>query len=311
MEFAQGEKIFDDLIAAGAELGESYYGKGLIRFGSGQLMDAEAFFEKCLKIHPSHTNALYYLGEIAERRHDAGAARQFYWKVLEINPNHAGAKRKIGPVSATDKETSPQPNNQQGLHNDLYDLLRRSEEPVEKEISRHLDEIASLIGTRNQRARALISAKGLSLVVLIAFACLAAGAIKTRSGLLGRQLLLFFLAVCVVVSFINIFLRAKTSKITCDRDWLLISWGIISKSVRNVHLFILSHRGVAVHQSLTNRITDDGTLQLQGCYLHGYFRRAELDILAAHFRQLNMLNPTSRNVLAALGKLSQIRSGPQ
>ena len=164
-EFAQAEKIFNDLVAGGAELGESYYGMGLIRFGAGQLVDAEALFEKCVKIQPTHANAFYYLGEIADRRHDSESARQFYRRVLEINPNHAGAKNKIGPVSAANSGPGLQPNNLQGLHNDFYDLLRRSEEPVEKQISYHLDEIAGLIGTRTQRFRALISMPGVILVV--------------------------------------------------------------------------------------------------------------------------------------------------
>jgi hypothetical protein len=64
-----------------------------------------------------------------------------------------------------------------------------------------------------------------------------------------------------------------------------------------------------------NRITNDGTLALgpatllRELTLRGFFRRAELDALSANFRQLSMLNPSNREVLATLGELKQIRSG--
>lgn len=330
-EFGQAEKILSDLAASGTELAECNYGMGLIRFASGQLVEAQALLERCVKLQPTHANAYYYLGEIAERRQDTESAKQFYRQALEVNPNHAGALEKIGLVSAADRrvpnEQERQPTNGHGvesvsgqrLQSDFYALLRRSEEPVEREISRHLDEIATLIGSRTQRFRALVSFRTLIVVPLVAlfglglYAFVMSNISFARSGTrnpLGLLILLVLFAVCVVFPLVT-YLRAKNSKITCDRDWLLISTGIVSKSMQNVHLFILSRGGVAVHQTLMNRITDDGTLQLQGHYLRGYFRKTELDSLASHFRQLSLLNPTSRNILAAIGELKQIRSGAQ
>jgi len=60
-----------------------------------------------------------------------------------------------------------------------------------------------------------------------------------------------------------------------------------------------------------NRLTNDGTLDLGGTTLKGYFRKNELEELSSLFRQLSLLNSTSREILAALGKLKNIRSGAQ
>lgn len=329
-EFAEAEKILNDVVASGSELGESHYGMGLIRLGSGQLMDAQALFEKCIKLQPNHANAYYYLGEIAERQQNIESARQFYKEALNINPQHLGAMQKMGLVSNTDRgrvnghglqptnghalpitnEQVLQPTNAKVQQSDFYALLRRSEEPVEQEISRHLDGIAALIAARNQRFQALISFPRLISVALVAIFGLVAALTLPPLALVVLPILLVA-SVLGLISLLVKFLRAKTSKITCDRDWLLTSTGIVSKSVQNKHLFILSRGQVGVHQTLLNRFTNDGTLQLTGLDLCGYFRKPELDTLSSHFRQLSLLNPVSRNILAALGELKNIRSGAQ
>jgi len=296
-----------NLIASGSELAESFYGMGMIRLGSGQMESAMEQFRNCVKLQPNHANAYYYLGQIAEEIQDTDGAKRFYARALEINPMHAGALKKVVRTRQAERvsfEASP-------TANDLYALLRKSDEPVEQEIAHHLDAIAALVGTRGTRMRAFIN---LRLLVIIIPLCLLIESILGPIVQARRPedyVVLFIFIFFPVVFFILILvaIKARNSKIACERDWLVISEGVLSKSTKNVHLFILSHGQVSVHQTLMNRITGDGALKLTGLSLYGYFRKAELGDLLVHFRQLSLLNPTSRQILAALGELKNIRSG--
>jgi tetratricopeptide (TPR) repeat protein len=315
-EYPQSEQIFKDLIASGSELAESFYGIGMIRLASGKLEDATKQFENCVKLHPNHANAHYYLGEIAERRNDPDGAKRSYQKAIEINPRHAGALKKVGPSRQPElQRTESLP-----VQSDFYGLLRRSGEPVEQEISRHLDAIAALIGDRCVRFRAVFGLlarfwRALGWLALLVAGAFLFGALNTPRNSEAKELLLSAgLALTVFFIFSVLFplvvsLRAKNSKIKCERDWLLLTKGVLTKSTKNVHLFLLSRGEVSVHQTIMNRRTGDGILRLTGLSLRGYFSKPELDDLSQHFRQLSLLNPTSRNILAALGELKQIRSG--
>ena len=317
-KYTGSEPIFKDLIASGSELPESFYGMGMIRLRSGQLENATKQFENCVKLQPNHANALYYLGQIAEQRNDAEGANNFYQKALAINPKHAGALKKVAPTAKPEKARPEAP----PIQSDFYALLRASAEPVEQEISRHLDAIAARIGTRHARFRAFISLGFVVLMILDAMACLVLGFLlshpaelaKSELGRIMPQLqlllacLLLLFPICFIVT-LTLFLQTKYMEITCERDWLLLTKGVLSKSTENMHLFVLSRGQVSVSQTFMNRMTGDGTLSIGGLSLHGYFRKPELADLSTHFRQLSLPKPTSRQILAAIGELKQIRSG--
>ena len=311
-EYAESEQIFKNLITSGSELAESFYGMGMIRLASGQLENATKQFENCVKLQPNHANAYYYLGQIAEQRHDAEGTKRHYDKVLEINPKHAGALKKVAPA----RELGVMKAVVSSTQSDLYALLRRSAEPVEHEISGHLDAIAALIGTRSERYRAFINLPKLFVIIFtagVSLACLATPFVVglPKQQYYGLRLIAVTMFLVTFIGTVTGYLQAKNSKIRCERDWLIRSKGVLSKSEENMHLFILSRGQVSVHQTLINRMTGDGTLELTGLSLCGYFRRPELNALSVHFRQLSLLNPTSRQVLAALGELKNIRSGAQ
>lgn len=310
-DYAQSEQIFKDLISSGSELAESFYGMGMIRLGSRQPDVAIKQFENCIKLQPNHANAHFYLGQIAEQRGDAESAKRFFEQALEINPKHAGALKKIGLAHQPDKAPEDKAPEASTMASDLYALFRRSTEPVEREIAHHLAAIAALIGTRRARIRAFISIPLMAVTipcVLIAPVWIWLELSTTRGMPPLAIVFVPFLFFSFLVQLVVV-LRARSSRITCERDWLLRSRGVLSRSTDNIHLFVLSRGQVSVKQTLINRITRDGTLKLTGLSLRGYFKKSELDVLSTHFRQLSLLNPTSRQILAAVGELKQIRSG--
>lgn len=89
----------------------------------------------------------------------------------------------------------------------------------------------------------------------------------------------------------------------------VVTTGVFSDYTTNHHLYFLSKCEVRVHRPLFNRITGDRSLLLDRLTLRGFFNANELSAVNGHFRHLSLMNPTSRNVLSALGELNNIRSG--
>lgn len=325
-EYERGERIFSKLIMSGSNMSGSLYGLGLVRLHFGQVDAALGQFEGCVKLDPRHANAMYYLGVIAEKKGQQEAAQNYYRKCLEIQPQHVGAARKVisvqpppippGPpeVHPPTPSALPAPVKENTYENkdyssDFYALLRKSNEPVEKEISSHLDSIAAIMNSRRQRATGLLSGFVITLLALdggIAAALLVNTGSSSEAGFLAAFALVSLLC---CLAFGSRLLRALTTSINCVRDWLIISNGILHKSETPLPIWLLRESPVSTDQTLINRLTGDGRLKLGKFVLKGFFTPHELASLSAHFRTLSMLNPVGREVLAAIGELRQIRSG--
>lgn len=328
------ENIFRQLVQEATELGGSFYGLGIIRLGAGDLNASEKYFQNCLKFDPNQANALYYLGTIWERRGNVREAREFYQRCLIAQPDHKSAlgwfARNVGLEAPpriqpqSPYQTKPQPPHQgeppyqpqpqpqlpptPPRRSDIYGLLRSAPEPVERELSSYLDSIGSTMTNRVQRFSALIGGGTIFLLVVegvLILATLSSNA-RTRAPF---ALAAFGLAVLIVVNLIIKLWSAKTTRITCERDWLNMTAGILSKSSINRHLWVLSAMGeVSTRQSLMNRITGNGSLLIDDLVITGFFSPNELKKLAKEFREMSMLKPGNREVLAALGELKQMRT---
>jgi tetratricopeptide (TPR) repeat protein len=332
-DYGASEQIFSQLLLAGSQQAESFYGLGVIRLNQRQLEVAQRQFESCLQLNPRHANALYYLGAIAENHGQTSQALARYQQCLQVNPQHGGALQKlrstpqppppVQPPAPLDHGRPPEPardgrpprDRGGDPRGDFYALLRSCDDRVECEMAELLDQIAALIGRRKQRAIARFSFFTLFLILLSVMTLLA----STRAP---AGLIIF--AVVTLIWLLRLFLnlvRAKSSQIWCERDFLLISRGILTRETKTHHLYLLSHRSAEKSQTLMNRLTRDGSLIFRNSHqasdklptpdltLLGFFRSTEIDTLMSHFRALSMLTPTNREVLAAIGELKQIRSG--
>ena len=347
-DYSGGEQIFSQLLVAGLQHADSFYGLGVSRLNQNQLDVAQRQFDSCVRIDPAHSNALFYLGAIAESRGQMTEARTRYQQCLDANPQHLGALKKIGspartpmrfgldphngdnsgnaapvtsdrPLDDSRRNQSPPPETGRAKRGrggdgrgDFYALLRDCDDRVECEMAAVLDQIATLVGKRKQRAIARLGFFPF-LLMLVSGAILATAATgKADAAVLGAFALV---TLCWMLALFFNFIAAKTSRIWCERDFLMISKGILSRKTKPYHLYLLSHSSPEKSQTLLNRITGDGSLILQGptsmsgLRLRGYFRSAEIDTLASNFRTLSMLTPTNRDVLAAIGELKQIRAG--
>lgn len=309
------EALFNQLIESNSHVAESMYGLGVIRLNTGKIDLAQQQFERCVSIQPNHANAYYYLGHIAELKKDDISAATFFKKALAVNPKHAGALRrtsKPAPDGAVPEPSSSQAVGVTG--NDLFGLLRRSTEPVEQEMASRLDAIAGAVNaTRGRRLTAFLgTATFLATLALAVPALVMLLAIQMNTNIPdAAAIMLLGLSMLFSAAFVAFVLRLRYSRISVDRDWLLLKTGVLSRRTTNLHLFILSREPVSIEQTFVDRLTNNGTLRFDSISFRGFFRGSELDALSQHFRQLSLLNPTSRQVLAAIGELKQIRSGTQ
>jgi tetratricopeptide (TPR) repeat protein len=73
-----------------------YVAHGKELYESGDLIKATLEFKNALQINPAGVEAQYYLGMIAEKRHDFPAALSAYQKAADEDPHHFEAHLKVG-----------------------------------------------------------------------------------------------------------------------------------------------------------------------------------------------------------------------
>jgi type IV pilus assembly protein PilF len=106
---AAGEKLFDEV--ARSPLYQTpevaLVNAGVCVRGTGDLVDAERYFNRALAVHPNLPEALLQLGNIAFDRGDAAQARDTVLRYLAVNPATAEvlwlgfrAERKLGDATA-------------------------------------------------------------------------------------------------------------------------------------------------------------------------------------------------------------------
>jgi hypothetical protein len=347
-QYKESEAAYRQLLADGSHTVDSLYGIGCIRFATGELDEAGTYFTKCVSLSPEHANALYYLGQIAELQYHGDAARNYFQKAVLANPTHAAALRKLAgkPSSSptTDgsiRDLQPEPSsssrsdakggNLSGASSasDFYALIRRSDAPADREIASLLDEIAAKIGTRHARLRGFLGDMGaigfrllrgllitLALVVLIEKLPLSAlhaieHVLDWTRGQMQAVVLLVGLILTVVPALtriVRLFATVKNSTLACERDFVLVTTGFFRRSTGSA--FLLDAGGPSVEQSLVDRWTGMGTLVLPEVgVLKGFMTIAEVNAVAELCRRLQLLHPSSREVLTAMGELKNIRSG--
>uniref|UniRef100_UPI0035C9CF1F tetratricopeptide repeat protein n=1 Tax=uncultured Sphingomonas sp. TaxID=158754 RepID=UPI0035C9CF1F len=339
---AEAESIFRDAILDGDPDGSGHYGMGLVHLDRGESVKAKAMFLTCIRINPSNAHAHYYLANFSRDAGNPADAAREYRRALEIDPMHSGAKRELSslgelPAQPTQPivapEPSPMPSSQRSTRsasitgNDLYALLRKSEEGVEIEISEHLDKISDIIGTRRRKISAYIGSLSVLVILYIALSVAALAfigqSVRPRVGYSDDKLfanlelgmiILFFVLLTIVCLVI------MSMKISVSRDWLIVKTGLLAENKNQLNLFEASRAQASTHRSLMNRLTDNGALILRGSplpgkhqpsrlRLYGFFNSVELDQLAEAFRRLSVLQPVNRDTQAAIGLLSNIRSG--
>ena len=106
---AAGEKLFDEV--ARSPLYQTpevaLVNAGVCVRGTGDLVDAERYFNRALAVHPNLPEAMLQLGDIAFDRGDASQARDTVLRYLAVNPATAEvlwlgfrAERKLGDATA-------------------------------------------------------------------------------------------------------------------------------------------------------------------------------------------------------------------
>jgi tetratricopeptide (TPR) repeat protein len=96
--FVESEAAFKQVIDLGIAPAEGFFGLGLVRFLLEDLAGAAAQFEQVLRIDARNADALYYLGAIAEKRHEWPQARTAYEQALIRDPQHRYARAKLSQL---------------------------------------------------------------------------------------------------------------------------------------------------------------------------------------------------------------------
>jgi tetratricopeptide (TPR) repeat protein len=137
---------FNQAIAAG-DNADGYYSLGVIDFNEGHFEAAVANLEQCLRMDPSHSNAYFFLGEIAERQNRINDAEVCYRKAVTINPTHLGAKQKLQVLQRLFTQPSPPtlpsvcriPPSEVGV---IYALIQSDPRPIAKQTLQLIDSLA-------------------------------------------------------------------------------------------------------------------------------------------------------------------------
>jgi len=319
--YDQAKVLFQRAIAEGQALAESMYGLGLVQLSINDPVAAKRLFESCVAQQPEHANARYYLGYIAELQGKREEAIAAYQLALRSNRNHAGAAAKLKALGAAvgapllDEDPSghvelqgygtplESPANVGG--HDFYGLIHRSNEPVEQEIKRLMDEIEEVMQPRRARLRAYaLRFLFIPIMALVIF-FVGAGSQEPISVLL----MAFAVIVCPII-LIGSALSIRSRQISSSRYVIVQQKGVFLRTTTQDHLWLMSRdRPRTVKRSLLNRLTGDGTLIVGYHAYKGFFRGAELEKIQSNLTQLALLMPTSRLVLSAIGELKNIRSG--
>lgn len=321
--------VFASLLASSSDLAQAFYGLGVVALTQRNHELARQHFRNCLSQDPTHTNALFQLGFIEKQTGNVPGAIHFWQQSLQANPNNGSARRELAalgalpssppPIQPSTHPTAPQPDPPPGptpdvqpsdvarpvVGYDVYGLLKRSDSGVEREITRLLDEVAAMMLSRSQRVRAFIG----SFLVLWLFA-IGGTFVLTLAGRrnVPEELALGVIGFALFITVARV-LSIKCNKIHCDRYVFTQKTGVLATHKRNDHLWLMSRdEPMHVERSLLNRLTDDGALVLGKRRYTGFFSGAQLDVIQKNFAQVRLLMPTNREVLAALGQLTQIRS---
>ena len=316
-------QIFASLLANGSELAQAFYGLGVVALVERNYALASQQFGNCLRHDAGHTNALFQLGFIEKQNNNIPGAIEYWRQSLQANPSNAAAQRELRALGAVSPPVDPRltpapfappiasPPPARPLHPklpeivsgyDFYGLLSRSESGVEREIARLLDEVAGMLESKRQRVSAFFG----PLVLVWIAAVVASTMLAAQRG--TANLAAFPIPAAIVITLISI-LTIKCNHIRCERYLVIQSKGVFATSSRNDHLFLMSRDPVGINRSLVNRLTNDGTLLVGRRRYKGFFTGKQLSVIQRNFAQASLLMPTSREVLAAIGELKNIRSG--
>lgn len=319
--YDQARVLFQRAIAEGQALAESMYGLGLVQLSINDPVTAKRLFESCIAQQPEHANAHYYLGYIAELQGKREAAVAAYQTALRVNHHHAGAAAKLKAIGAAavapflDEDpgghadrhgysAAPESPANMGGH-DFYGLIHRSNEPVEQEIKRLMDEIEEVMQPRRARLRAYMLR--FLLLPVAAFVIFFVGASLQEP--ISVLLMAFAVIGCPLI-LIGSALSIRSRRISSSRYVIVQQKGVFLRTTTQDHLWLMSRdKPRTVKRSLLNRLTGDGTLIVGYHAYKGFFRGAELEKIQSNLTQLALLMPTSRLVLSAIGELKNIRSG--
>jgi hypothetical protein len=105
-KLAESERIYQDLIDRSEAPAAALYGLALIRISQGEDPAAAELLERALEYERA-PNALYYLGEIAQRRGDREVAIASYGEALALQPTHAGALAQIAAIAGAAPQPQP------------------------------------------------------------------------------------------------------------------------------------------------------------------------------------------------------------
>jgi tetratricopeptide (TPR) repeat protein len=93
---AASEALFEELVVRGERTAEARHGLGLIALSRGDVREAWSHLEESVRVNPANADALYVMGQLAERAGDRDAAIALYGEALSHDPRHKSLTRLVG-----------------------------------------------------------------------------------------------------------------------------------------------------------------------------------------------------------------------
>jgi tetratricopeptide (TPR) repeat protein len=255
-------RAFQQLVASSDRAAQGHYGIGFIQYKRGDYARAEAEFAAALRLDPRYSDALYYLGVLAEKRGAFTEAQSFYHQAVSVYPAHQAAREAIARAdrlarpaftSAQAEERSAietaipssQPYVATSATHGVYHYLERDASPLSRETIAALDALGGIRKHPSYSAYLSTFLRDGAIAAAIGFALSSDWLIALLAFLLG----------CALT-----YVRVHTITYTLDRGRLQIAKGVLSHSVRNIELWRITD--VKLEQGVLNRLTGDGTIVL-------------------------------------------------
>ncbi|MGV4986854.1 tetratricopeptide repeat protein [Streptomyces sp. NRAIS4] len=288
--YDESEQAFARLVAVPDFAAEGHYGLGVIRLTRGDLAGAEQFLLRCLASDPSHGNACYQLGAVAEQRGNVTEAIGRYRQAVTVQPGHHGALLALDrlpgagrppdgtiptppptvPPPPTDPPpVPPPPQHENPERYGVYEYLAADTSPLSHKA---LDEMEAL----NTRRMPYVSAYLGSILKRLVICTVLLVIIKQTDNVLGhfpghlagsnvvqtveRDLGRAVLLACAGELFIHL-LRIVTTRITVERGRLQIETGLLFRKLKNIELWRVEN--IALHRTLLQRLTGDGKFVIE------------------------------------------------
>ena len=277
--------MYQELIAAHADVGPAYQGAGYICFLRKDYGEADRMLAASLEANPSNPNALYLRGMVAAATGNTDAARSYYSQALAIDPGHARAKEALQRIDPSRQGTPSGPAKDPPKHSDatagealargdlgVYEYLLQDNSVLSRKAVALIERLkvsgyprfTAFFGRRSPQK--LHKGVKLLIALLIVFwAAVVATHISWVAAHDGPDIYPVAASKAILVSVILIgvpflvyLIREVTTKYTIARGRLTVDKMLFTRHARTTELWRV--KLIETHQSIPNRLTGDGTL---------------------------------------------------